>query len=102
MHGEVTCLATADTLLAIGYQDGALLVFDLGEPNQNPTHMTVSALEQVNSFEFHRTAVTAIIFSDENTQLISGSADTYIVVYDLVTSTAEFKLLGHTESITQL
>jgi hypothetical protein len=33
IHGEVTCLATADTLLAIGYQDGALLVFDLGEPN---------------------------------------------------------------------
>ena len=50
--------------------------------------MTVSDFEQVHSFEFHRSAVTSIIFSDENTQLISGSADTYIIVYDLVTSTA--------------
>ena len=79
-----------------------MLVFDLGEQNQNPTQMTVSSFEQVHSFEFHRSAVTSLIFSDENTQLISGSADTYIIVYDLVTSTAEFKLLGHTESITQL
>ena len=61
--------------------------------------MTVSAFEQVHSFEFHRSAVTAIVFSDENTQLISGSADTYIIVYDLITSTAEFKLLGHTEQV---
>ena len=33
IHGEVTCLATSDTLLAIGYQDGTVLVFDLGEEN---------------------------------------------------------------------
>ena len=31
--------------------------------------------------------------------MISGSADTYIVIYDLVTSTAEYKLMGHTEPI---
>jgi hypothetical protein len=40
-----------------------------------------------------------MIFSDENTRLISGSADTYIILYDLITSTAEFKLMGHTEPI---
>jgi U3 small nucleolar RNA-associated protein 12 len=62
--------------------------------------MTVSDFEQVHTFEFHRSSVTCIIFSDENTQLISGSADTYIVLYDLVTSTAEYKLMGHTEPIT--
>jgi len=42
-----------------------------------------------------------MIFSGEGgTQLISGSADTYIVIYDLVASTAEFKLVGQSESIT--
>ena len=44
-----------------------------------------------------------MVFTGEGgTQLISGSADTYIIIYDLVASTAEFKLLGHSESITQL
>ena len=43
-----------------------------------------------------------MIFSDDNTRLISGSADTYIIIYDLITSTAEFKLMGHTEPISQL
>ena len=42
VHGEVTCLASSGTLLAIGYTDGAVLVFDLGEPNQSQTVMTVS------------------------------------------------------------
>ena len=64
--------------------------------------MTVSPFEQLHSFEFHRSAVTSLCFSDENTQLISGSADTYVVIYDLVTSTAEYKLMGHTEPISQL
>ena len=32
-HGEVTCLQSANTLLAIGYQDGSILVFDLSEDN---------------------------------------------------------------------
>jgi U3 small nucleolar RNA-associated protein 12 len=100
VHGEVTCLAASTTLLAVGYSDGAVLIFDLGELNQSPTQMLVSPFEQVHCFEFHRSAVTALIFSDENTQLVSGSTDTYIVLYDLVTSTAEYKLMGHTEPIT--
>jgi U3 small nucleolar RNA-associated protein 12 len=79
-----------------------VLVFDLSEENQSQTVMTVSPFEQMHSFEFHRSPVTAMIFTDENTQLISGAADTYIVMYDLVTSTAEYKLMGHTQPITQL
>lgn len=41
-----------------------------------------------------------MIFSEESTQLISGGSDTYILIYDLVTSTASYKLMGHTEPIT--
>ena len=61
--------------------------------------MTVTAFEQGHSFSFHRSPVTCMIFSDENTRLISGRADTYIILYDLITSTVEFKLMGHTEPI---
>lgn len=34
--------------------------------------------------------------------MASGSQDTYIVIYDLVADTAQFKLLGHNEAITAL
>ena len=34
--------------------------------------------------------------------MASGSADTYIIVYDLIADTAQFKFLGHNEQITSL
>lgn len=54
----------------------------------------------MHQFSFHKSAVSCIIFTEESTKLISGGADTYIVIYDLVMSTAEYKLMGHTEPIT--
>jgi WD40 repeat protein len=96
----VTCIAAAGTLIAIGYTSGTVLVYNLEETVENLTVMTVANFEQVHSFSFHRSAVTCMVFSDENTRLISGSADTYIILYDLITSTAEFKLMGHSEPIT--
>jgi len=33
---------------------------------------------------------------------VSGGQDTYIVVYDLVADLAQFKLMGHSDHITQL
>lgn len=102
MHGQVTCLACSGTLLAIGYTSGTILVYNLDEKHQNDTVMMVSEFEQVHSFSFHRSPVTCMVFADDGTQLISGSADTYIIMYDLIASTAEFKLMGHTEPLTQL
>lgn len=65
--------------------------------------MTVDEdLEKVHQFSFHRSPVTAIEFLNDNSQIASGSADTYIVVYDLIGDTAQFKLLGHNEQITKL
>ena len=103
MHGQVTYIGVSSSLIAIGYNDGTILVFDLDE--QLPDGATVdinteSRFEKVNQFSFHKSAITSIIFTQDNTQLISGGADSYIIIYDLVTSTAEYKLLGHAESIT--
>ena len=102
MHGHVTCLASSGTLLAIAYNSGTVLVYNLEEQVANETVMMVSEFEQVHSFSFHRSAVTCMVFSDDNTRLITGAADTYIILYDLITGTAEFKLMGHSEPITQL
>ena len=65
--------------------------------------LSTSRFELAHQFSFHKSAVSCICFTGEGgTQLISGGADTYIVIYDLVASTAEFKLMGHSESITKL
>ena len=58
--------------------------------------------EEEHKFAFHRSQVTCIEFFHNNTQMASGSADTYIIVYDLIADTAQFKFLGHNEQITSL
>lgn len=105
IQGTVSCLAAEGTLLAIGYSSGTILIYNLAVMELNETQtrdkLSVSRFELAHQFSFHKTAVTCMEFSGEGTtQLISGSADTYIIIYDLVASTAEFKLLGHAESIT--
>ena len=106
IQGTVTCLATEGTFLAIGYSSGTILVYNLAafvDETQTRDKLSVSRFELAHQFSFHKTAVTCMEFSGEGTtQLISGSADTYIIIYDLVASTAEYKLLGHAESITSL
>lgn len=64
--------------------------------------MQVSPFAKEHSFQFHRSPVTALAFLDEATRLVSTSADTYIILYDLIASVAEFKLLGHSEPLTQI
>ena len=103
MHGQVTYIGVSSSLIAVGYNDGTILVFDLDEQLADGATVdinTESRFEKVNQFSFHKSAITSIIFTQDNTQLISGGADSYIIIYDLVTSTAEYKLLGHAESIT--
>jgi len=56
----------------------------------------------VHQFALHKSGVSSILFTDENTQMISGGQDTYIVVYDLVADAAQYKLMGHKEEVTQL
>lgn len=89
-------------MLAIGYTSGTILVYSLEEKNQTDDqgNIAVSSFELLHQFSFHKSPVTCLVFSDEDTQLLSGAADTYIIQYDLIASTAEFKLMGHTEPIT--
>ena len=103
-YGHVTYLKASGKMLAVGYSNGTILVIDLDLANATPdedndTHMVLATLHK---FQFHRSSVTVIMFDDQNTQMYSGAQDTYIVIYDLVSDQAMFKLLGHKEEITQL
>ena len=102
----MTCLAVSGSLLAIGYSNGTVVVYNLEvQVSEEETRDKVSAsrFELAHQFSFHKSIVTCLVFSGEGaTQLVSGSADTYIIIYDLVASTADFKLMGHSDIITQL
>jgi len=43
----------------------------------------------------HNSGITSIHFDNANTEMFSGGQDTYIVVYDLVSDQAMYKLVGH-------
>ena len=77
-------------MLAIGYSSGTIIVVDLDLDNSLPDEDNKSLIQfsMLHKFSFHKTAVTTIIFDDNNTQMFSGGQDTYIVVYDLVSDSA--------------
>ncbi len=79
IHGHVTCLQATSDFIAIGYSSGTILVYSLKTESDS--------LEELHKFSFHRSNVTCLEFFNNNTQLASGSSDTYIIVYDLVADT---------------
>ena len=59
LHGQVRQLKVSSNLLAIGYNDGTIQIYDL--------NLQEGKLEQVHSFSFHRSAITSIVFFADNT-----------------------------------
>ena len=92
-YGHVTQLKVSGNNLAVGYSSGTIIVFDLDVANAQPDEANLdntqrSTFNVLHQFSFHKTAVTCMYFEDNDTQLYSGSQDTYIVVYDLVSDSA--------------
>lgn len=77
-------------LLAVGYADGVIKVWDL---------ISRSVLMNLNG---HRSAITVLKFDSTGTRLISGSRDSDIIVWDLVGEVGLYKLRSHKDSITGL
>lgn len=75
-------------LLAAGYSDGVIKVWDL-----------VSKTVLLN-FNGHKSGITVINFDLTGTRLISGSRDSDIIVWDLVSETGLYKLRSHKDNIT--
>ena len=101
-YGFVTCLRASGKLLAIGYSSGTILVYelDLAQTAPDQDNKDIMLFDLAHKFNFHRSGVSCILFDDNNTTMYSGGQDTYIVVYDLVSDTAQYKLMGHKEQIT--
>ncbi|CCD26035.2 snoRNA-binding rRNA-processing protein DIP2 NDAI_0G02580 [Naumovozyma dairenensis CBS 421] len=75
-------------LLAVGYNDGVIKVWDL---------YSKTVLCNLNG---HSSAITVLKFDSTGTRLISGSRDSNIIVWDLVSEVGLYKLRSHKDAIT--
>lgn len=75
--------------LAVGYEDGAVRLFDLNSG------------ECLVTFSGHKSAVTCLAFDADGMRLVSGSRDTNIIIWDTVSEAGLFRLLGHKGPITK-
>ncbi|NXS80009.1 WDR3 protein, partial [Erpornis zantholeuca] len=89
---EVSCLCPSpDGLhLAVGYEDGAVRVFNL------------LSGESTITFNGHRAAVTALQYDHLGGRLVSGSKDTEVIVWDVINESGLYRLRGHKDVITQV
>ncbi|CAF1943143.1 unnamed protein product [Rotaria magnacalcarata] len=76
--------------LAVGYQNGIIKIFSL---TQNETTV---------NFHGHKSTITTLIFTQHSATLISGSKDTDIIAWDLITEAGLYRLRGHKAPITKV
>ncbi|KAG5513533.1 hypothetical protein PMAC_000965 [Pneumocystis sp. 'macacae'] len=80
----------ADKLMfAVGYEDGLICLWSLDKDQ---------VLMKLNA---HRSSVTALAFDITGTKLASGSRDTDIIVWDIVSEMGMYRLRGHKDQITE-
>jgi U3 small nucleolar RNA-associated protein 12 len=84
----VVCLLACKHMLAAGYADGTVRVWDKTGAN--------------TAFNAHKSKITALAFDTKASRLVSGSADTDIVLWDLVNEQGIARFRGHKDQITGL
>lgn len=90
---EVTALSPSpDRLhLAVGFSDGVVRIFNL---------QSSIGEDPISQFTLHRGKVNVLHYDSAGLRLASGGQDTEIVIMDIVSSVGQFRLTGHSNSIT--
>ncbi|KAG7240373.1 hypothetical protein INR49_026944 [Caranx melampygus] len=88
---EVTylCPSPDGVHIAVGYEDGAVRIFNLMNGESNV------------SFNGHKSAVTVIQYDGLGARLVTGSKDTDVIVWDIINECGLYRLRGHKDVITQ-
>ena len=81
LRSEVTCIARSpiEDTFAVGYHDGSIRLWSDYEKNV------------IVTFNGHRKAVTSLCFDNKGTRLASGSQDTEIIIWDVISETGMFR-----------
>lgn len=94
---EVTALAqnpARKEFVAAGYQDGTVRLWKLSEGWHKG--------ELVVTFNGHKSAITELCFDSHGNRLASGSRDTDVVLWDIVSEEGIARLRSHQDQITGL
>jgi U3 small nucleolar RNA-associated protein 12 len=70
------------------YSDGVIRLWDLRERKCSMT------------YNGHKSGVTALCFNQSGSLLASGSADTHLILWDMISESGLFRLRGHKDAIT--
>ncbi|CAF1066226.1 unnamed protein product [Adineta ricciae] len=76
--------------LAVGYQNGMIKLF------------TVTQNDNTVNFHGHKSSITTLTFTHDSATLISGSKDTDIIAWDLITEAGLYRLRGHKAPVTKV
>ncbi|KAK9249245.1 WD40-repeat-containing domain protein [Lipomyces tetrasporus] len=91
IKAEVSCIAKRDDdIFAVGYSDGSIRVWD------------AKTGTIIVSFNGHKSAVSVMKFDPSGTRLASGSRDSNIIVWDLISEVGLYRLRSHKDQITGL
>lgn len=89
---SVTCLAInpSETLVAAGYSDGTVRLWSIDDLDTTTgRHGAGSGL--LCSLTGHKSAVSTVQFNDTGALLVSGGADTDVVMWDVVGRTGLYR-----------
>ncbi|KAI8839624.1 WD40-repeat-containing domain protein [Chytridium lagenaria] len=104
-NAEVTCIAKSpaqrDTV-AVGYSDGSIRIWKFSNTTTTTSTSTTYGSSSIlaTTFSGHRSAVTSLAFDSLGERLASGSRDTDIVVWDVLSESGLCRLRGHRDQIT--
>jgi len=94
---EVTALVqnpVRKNIIAAGYEDGSVRVWNMNEDWNNG--------ELAVTFNGHKSAVNILCFDTQGNRLASGSRDTDVVLWDIVSEEGIARLRSHQDQITGL
>lgn len=74
-------------MVAVGYTNGVVRLFN---------YLSESL---VCTLKGHRSAITSLCYDDDGALLVTGSGDSDIVMWDLVTHTGVCRLRGHKDAV---
>ncbi|KAJ7550174.1 hypothetical protein O6H91_07G086600 [Diphasiastrum complanatum] len=86
----IACMPNSSSLVAVGYSDGSIKVWDFVEGSCETT------------LNGHKGAVTTVRYNRASSLLASGSKDTDIIVWDAVGEVGLFRFRGHRDQVTDL
>lgn len=84
----VTQIQAKHQKIAVGYQNGGIKIWDID--SESPPL----------AFEGHSSAITCLDFDENCTKLVSGSDDTFLILWDILGECGLYRLKGHTDSVT--